>query len=272
MSAEEPEIADSSHVMTKAVVRYVGTGFAGWQVQPRQRTVQGALEEALRTISGQPVRVTGAGRTDSGVHALGQVCSFVWRANADLDQLRRSLSCMLAPEIRVLSIEPAPREFHARKSAAGKRYSYSLYLGPEADPFTAAYAWRVSPKLNLDRLASLCPLIEGEHDFAGFQSSGASEKLSTVRTLHSVRLAPGGVFSPLDARDLWRVEFHGNGFLYKMIRNIVGTFTEIARGALSESRIEERLSSPGPYRGLTAPAHGLTLIEVLYDPPAPAAS
>ena len=264
MSADQPHIAESGQIMTKAVVRYMGAGFAGWQVQPRQRTVQGALEEALRTISGGPVRVTGAGRTDSGVHALGQVCSFAWRAGADLEQLRRSLSCMLSPAIRVLSIEAASPEFHARKSAVGKRYCYTIYVGPEADPFTAPYAWRVSPRLDLGRLASLCGRIEGEHDFAGFQSSGAPEKRSTVRTLHAVRLERGGVFTPMDATDLWRVEFHGNGFLYKMIRNIMGTMTEIARGAVSDSRIDERFASPGPYRGLTAPAHGLALVEVLY--------
>lgn len=263
MPPQEPEPATPPQ-MTKAVVRYVGTDFAGWQVQPRQRTVQGVIEEALATISGNPVRVTGAGRTDSGVHALGQVCSFAWRADGDLEQLRRSLSGMLAPDIRFLSIEPAAEEFHARKSAKGKRYCYSLFIGKEADPFTAKYAWKVTPKIDPERLAALCSLVEGEHDFAGFQSSGASEKRSTRRTLHSVRVLPGGVFTPLETNGLWRIEFHGDGFLYKMIRNLVGTLTEIARGAVLDSRIAERLASPGPYLGLTAPAHGLTLVEVLY--------
>jgi tRNA pseudouridine38-40 synthase len=252
----------------KATVRYVGAGFAGWQIQPTQRTVQGEIERALATIARRPIRVTGAGRTDSGVHAIGQVCSFACPEACDLEALRRSLSRMLSPEIRFDRIEPAAPDFNARHAAVSKRYMYTLYQGAESDPLTAGFAWRVSRHTDFDRLAALCREIEGEHDFAGFESSGATAKKSTVRTLFSVHLAPGGVITPLDGAGLWHVEFHGSGFLYKMVRNLMGTMAEIARGVLPASAVADRLAAPGPYRGHTAPAHGLTLVEVLY-PSAP---
>lgn len=246
------------------IVRYDGTGFDGWQVQPERRTVQGAIEAALSRMVSQRVRIDGAGRTDAGVHALGQVFSFRWPGAADCPRLRRALSAMLGPEIRVERLVPAPPEFHARKSATGKRYAYALSLEREPDPFSARYAWRVPRPVDIGELERLARRLEGEHDFAGFQSSGSAVR-STVRTIHSIRLERGGVVAPFDARHLWRLEFHGNGFLYKMVRNIVGTLVDIARGRLPESRLEELLEAPGPFQGHTAPAHGLTLVEVEYE-------
>ena len=244
-------------------MRYIGTPFAGWQVQPGQRTVQGEIEKALSRIAGGPVRIHGAGRTDAGVHALAQVCSFPWNSGKDLNALRRSLTKMLAPDIQITAIEKAPPEFHARKSAIGKQYWYTLSAAREADPLSAAFAWTLPHGLDLDRMGPLCGRFVGTHDFAGFQSSGA-EKVNTVRTLHSVELVPGGVVALVDARDLYSVRFHGDGFLYKMIRNLTGTLFDIARGNVPESRIDELFAAPGPYHGYTAPAHGLTLVEVLY--------
>ena len=248
----------------RATIRYIGTPFAGWQVQPDQRTVQGEIEKALSQIAGGPVRIHGAGRTDAGVHALAQVCSFPWNSGKDLNTLRRSLTKMLAPDIQITAIEKAPQEFHARKSAIGKQYWYTLSAAREADPLSAAFAWTLPHGVDLESLRALCERFVGTHEFAGFQSSGA-EKESTVRTLHCVELVPGGVVSPVDARDLYTIRFHGNGFLYKMVRNITGTLIDVARGNVSESRIDELFASHGPYHGYTAPAHGLTLVEVLYE-------
>jgi tRNA pseudouridine38-40 synthase len=171
---------------------------------------------------------------------------------------------MLSPELRVERIEAVPPEFHARKSAVAKRYAYALSLSREPDPLSARYAWCVPAPFDVERLAAVARRLEGEHDFAGFQSSGSSVR-TTVRTIHEARMVPGGIVGPCDAEGLWRLEFRGNGFLYKMVRNIVGTLYDIARGHFPESRIDEALASPGPFRGHTAPAHGLALVTVEYN-------
>ncbi|MCX5769892.1 MAG: tRNA pseudouridine(38-40) synthase TruA [Candidatus Hydrogenedentes bacterium] len=247
----------------KAKVRYDGSGFAGWQVQPGLRTVQGELERVLSTIASQPVRVRAAGRTDAGVHALGQVCNFQWPQEPDTERLRRSISGMLSPDLRAESVEVVPDEFDARFSATAKRYAYAFSLSKFPDPFTARYAWLVPWRIDLHLLTELAGRITGRRDFAGFQCAGASSA-TTVRTLHSVALIEGGFAGPVDAAGLWRLEFRGDAFLYKMVRNLAGTMIDIARGQLAASVLDERLGSPGPYRGHTAPAHGLALMEVEY--------
>jgi tRNA pseudouridine38-40 synthase len=247
----------------KATVRYDGTNFSGWQVQPGQHTVQGALEEALATIAGQPVRVIGAGRTDAGVHAMAQVFHFEWEGAQVSDTLIRSLSKMLGPEIRIESMEEAPETFHAIADATAKRYAYVISNAPHPDPFADRYAWIRSDQIDQSRFTELAQRLVGEHDFAGFCSSGSSAK-TTVREIYSIRVIPGPVVGPNDSDAFWRAEFSGNGFLYKMIRNITGTLIDIACGKVSEERIDERLDSPGPYMGYTAPAKGLFLMEVSY--------
>ena len=247
----------------KAIVRYDGTDFVGWQVQPGLRTVQGDLEEALSRIAGRPIRIEGAGRTDAGVHALGQVFSWQMPGSLGCSRLRRSLSRMTGPDIRVEEVEEVAPEFHARKSARSKLYAYTLAPGREPDPLSARYAWTVPPDLDMEALARLACGVVGKHDFAGFQGGGASVK-TTVRTIHSLELKRGGVIGPADADTLWRLEFVGGGFLYKMVRNITGTLVDVVRGTLPESALEERLNAPGPFHGHTAPAHGLALVQVAY--------
>lgn len=248
----------------KCVVRYDGTDFSGWQVQPDRRTVQGTLQDALSTVAGQAIDIAGAGRTDAGVHALGQVFSCEWPSTVPLERLRRSLSKMLAPEIRVESAEEAAPDFHAGYSAKGKRYLYSVCTSPEPDPFARGYAWCFPWEIDRAEFQSLANMAVGEHDFAGFRGSRASSK-TTVRTIHSIEVRPGGVVGPLDREDMWHVEFYGTGFLYKMVRNLMGSLVDIARGRLSKEQIVEQLNSPGPYQGSTAPAGGLFMAEVLYD-------
>ena len=255
----------------KAVVRYDGSRFAGWQVQPGQRTVQGNIEWALGQIAGREVRIHGASRTDAGVHALGQVFSFLWPEEKPFDRLAFSISKMLGPEIRIESLEPAAEDFHPRKHRSSKRYAYVMSCSKLPDPFSAQFAWCIPWELDMELLRSLCRRIEGEHDFAGFQSSGASVA-STVRTLYSVSLEEGGVVAPCDAGELWRLEFLGSGFLYKMVRNITGTFVDIARGYRPESWLDERMASPGPFKGMTAPARGLALMEIRYSDETPDAT
>lgn len=247
----------------KAVVRYDGAAFAGWQVQPHARTVQGEIQSALSRIAGQEIRVHGASRTDAGVHALGQVMSFRWPDEYACDRLTRSLCGMLKPHIRIEAIEPVPEDFHARKSARGKCYAYCLQHARYADPFLGRYGWAVPWELDLALLRDSARLLEGHHDFAGFQCEG-SPCHCTTRTLHAVELREGAVIGPCDASSVYHLALHGDGFLYKMVRNIVGTLVDIARGKLPPDRIPEMLASPGPFHGHTAPPNGLTLIEVLY--------
>ena len=247
----------------KAIVRYDGTDFAGWQVQEGRRTVQGLLQEAMARIACQPVRIQGASRTDAGVHALGQVFSCRWPGPFP-ERLAHALSRMLGPEVRVTDLIEVDPHFNARFSAKTKRYAYSLDLGREPDPFSARYAWFVRHRVAPDTLRELLPALVGRRDFGGFQSRG-SQMENTVRTIFSATLERGAVFGTYDAPDLWRIEFYGDGFLYHMVRNLAGTLIEIARGRFPREFLDECLASSGPFRGHCAPAHGLTLISVDYD-------
>lgn len=247
----------------KGIVRYDGTDFAGWQVQPDQPTVQGKIEQALATIAQEPIRVIGSGRTDAGVHALAQVFSFQWPGDSPPDSLRRSLTSMLGQSISIDAIEKVADDFNAMYAAQSKFYTYVFSTSSEADPFTSCYAWNPPWPLDRARFGELAQQVAGEHDFAGFCSSGSSVE-DTVRTIHSVEVAEGGAIQPCDRDDHWRVTFHGNGFLYKMVRNIVGTLADVTRGHTPEEAIGERLKAPRPFKGFTAPAHGLFLTRVCY--------
>ncbi|WP_320178496.1 tRNA pseudouridine(38-40) synthase TruA [Roseovarius pacificus] len=259
----------SEHQTTtlRATVRYDGSGFAGWQKQPHARTVQGELEAAMSRIANQPVRIQGAGRTDAGVHAFGQVFSCKWPGPFPV-RLRTALSRMLGPEIRLTEVVEAAPNFNARFDAVAKRYAYSLDLGRDPDPFVARYAWHVLHEVDLGLLRDLLKRLEGEHDFAGFQSTGSTRE-HTRRTIYSAELLPGAVCGPCDLDYLWRLAFHGDGFLYHMVRNITGTVVEIARGRYPDTFLDELLASQGPFPGYCAPAHGLTMVSVEYAADAP---
>jgi tRNA pseudouridine38-40 synthase len=247
----------------KVTVRYDGTDFAGWQVQPGQRTVQGELEQALSQIVTTPIRITGSGRTDAGVHALGQVFSCAWPEVPDCARLQRSVSRMLSPAIRLERVEEAPAGFNACRDAIGKRYAYTFCLSKTPDPLSARYAWAVPHDVDWDAVEGLVQGFVGEHDFAGLQCTG-TELASTVRTIHAITYQEGGAVVPCDSRQHRHLVFEGNGFLYKMVRNIVGSVIDVARGQLAKERIDSLLESPGPYDGYTAPAHGLMLVDVRY--------
>ncbi len=247
----------------KGIVRYDGTDFCGWQRQDNGRTVQEELEKAFSTIANEAITIHGAGRTDAGVHALGQVFSCSW-PRAINPRLRHAVSTMLEPEIQVIRLEEAAADFHARFAAQSKRYAYNLSFNHDVDPLAARYVWNVPFDVDLDCLRRLLPQLVGTHDFAGFQSTG-HQLSTTVRTLYSVELFHGVAVGPMDGQHLWRIEFHGDGFLYKMVRNLTGTLIEIARGRFPESFLEEQLHTAKVFYGHCAPAHGLTMVEVLYD-------
>jgi len=243
----------------KLVVAYEGTDFAGWQFQPEQRTVQGELERALSSICGRDVRVHGAGRTDAGVHALGQV------AHCDVPERRagvdwpRALSSMLPDDLAVLAAEPAAQDFHARKHALSKTYVYSLAVERRYDlPQRRRFAWATGP-LDKTAMKRAAAHLVGRRDFAGFMNLGTPVH-STVRALELAEGRAGTFPGEVD----W--VFKADGFLKQMVRNMVGLLAEVGRGKLDPDRVPQVLAladrDKAPYA--TAPAHGLCLARVAY--------
>jgi tRNA pseudouridine38-40 synthase len=252
----------------RLVLAYDGTDFEGWQTQSRDRpvrTVQGILEAALgRLADGQRVAVAGAGRTDAGVHALGQVASFTLPRSMQADELGRALNGLLPHDLRVLHAAVAPPDFHARRSARSKLYRYLLDLGPLQLPARRRFAAHVPLPLDPGRMAAAASLYVGAHDFAALASAGGTVK-TTVRTVtrselrtEPVEAAPGPVL-------VYEVE--ADGFLRKMVRSMVGGLIAVGRGlATRESlaatlRAGKRRDWPAP-----APACGLCLVRVDYPP------
>jgi tRNA pseudouridine38-40 synthase len=250
----------------KLTLAYDGTSFVGWQRQARGDSVQGLLEAALGILDQAPVTVAGSGRTDAGVHALGQVASVRLERGFEPGTLLRAVNAHLPQTIRILRVEEVPSAFHARFSARAKTYRYRIWNGPIASPFERAYVWHVpSPALDAEAMAAAAALLEGEHDFSAFQGTGAPTG-SAVRRLFSSRIET----SPITGHDgaLITYEVCGSGFLRHMVRNVVGTLVEIGRGRRAAPAMREILASKARAEaGPTAPAAGLFLVQVFYETP-----
>jgi tRNA pseudouridine38-40 synthase len=242
----------------KLIIAYDGRGFGGWQSQSHRNTIQDHIERAFERIGGKPVHVNGAGRTDAGVHALAQ-CAHVDVTDGDFTAARwtEALNALLPPAIRVLRCRCVSRDFHARLSAKGKLYRYRIWSGPVLPPFEYGRAWHVASPLELELLKAAAPHFVGTHDFAGFAANRGKREKSTIRTIYSVRVRRNGPCLMLD--------FDGNGFLYKMVRLIVGSLVKCALGKLRVGDLTDRLASTqaGTAR-LAAPAEGLFLVRVRY--------
>jgi tRNA pseudouridine38-40 synthase len=262
----------------RLTLAYDGTALVGWQRQPSGRSVQGLLEEALARIEGTPVTVIGAGRTDAGVHAASQVAN-VWMAAAlACDVLQRALNATLPPDVRVLAVEHAPDSFHARFGARAKTYHYCILNGAVVSPFLHRYVWHVPYALDVERMARAAAALEGQHDFASFQSSGSIVS-SAIRRIERAVIRVDRVHSlPWLAGErtqerLLAFEITGSGFLRHMVRAMVGTLVEVGAGRLGQDAIPRILAARHRGRaGPTAPAAGLWLSEVRYDGPPLAAS
>jgi tRNA pseudouridine38-40 synthase len=241
----------------KVTICYEGSDFAGWQVQPNQRTIQCEIERALLEIEGKPVRIHGSGRTDAGVHALGQVASFTLENRIPLKNLRKALNCLLPPAIRILEIVEVGPEFHARHSAVAKTYEYRWRRDEVCPPFERRYVWHHPYPLDEAAMMRAAPLFEGERDFRSMATNNGADLLSTVRTIYSSRLERVG---PLL---IYRVR--GSGFLYNMVRNFVGTLLEVGRGNIAADSVPTILEARDRRAaGPTAPAVGLFLVNVEY--------
>lgn len=243
----------------KLTLAYDGTEFHGWQVQPGLATIQGSLERAVSEIEGRPVKVLGSGRTDAGVHALGQVAACSIENPIPVTNLRRALNRLLPPAIRVLAAEEAELNFDPRRDAKAKTYEYRIVLSEICSPFERRYVHHHPYPLAVESIVAAAPVFEGTHDFSAFAAADEKDAQggSKVRTIFSSRAERAG------DRLLYRVR--GSGFLKHMVRNMVGVLLEVGKGNLRREEIAEWLR-PGVAckAGPTAPPCGLFLVSVEY--------
>ncbi len=239
----------------KLVIEYAGTRYSGWQIQKNARTVQGEIDRAVRTVTGRPdFELYGSGRTDAGVHALAQVAHLdaAWRLPPGV--LRERLNDQLPADINVLSLDPVPHRFHARRDAVGRSYLYQVARRRTA--FAKAFVWWVKEPLDLAAMRRAGSALVGMADFRSFTDDDPEER-STLVAVERLEIAEAG--------DLVLLRIEGSHFLWKMVRRIVGVLVEVGRGGLTEQEVNGFLAaeSPTPAR-LTAPASGLFLERVFY--------
>jgi tRNA pseudouridine38-40 synthase len=242
----------------KFTVGYDGSAFAGWQSQLHRKTIQDELERAFHKISGARVRVHGAGRTDAGVHAFAQV------AHVDLADRKISaarwpiaLNAVLPDAVRVLDSRYVSEKFHARYSAKGKTYRYRIFEGPILPPFEFGRAWHIAAPLDVDLIKRAARIFVGRKDFAAFAANRGKKEESTVRTIRTIRVRK--------TRQLITIDVTGDGFLYKMVRLMVGAIVRVAQNKMAAEEIASRLQSArrdGPR--FVGPAEGLYLVKVWY--------
>ena len=268
----------------KLTLGYDGTDFSGWQVQPGEPTIQGELQAALDRVTGETPLPQGSGRTDAGVHALGQVASFALQAPIPPENLIRALNRTLPRSIRVFDAKKVPGDFHARHSALAKTYEYRVFREPICPPFLARYVLACPWPMDVDALQTAARLFEGEHDFLSFaatdpdlacrslpiecvqknKATGFTIQQSAVRTVFSSRWEP----EQTEGGNLLVYRVRGNGFLHHMVRNLVGTMLDVGRGRLNASAIPGILAARSrSAAGPTAQARGLFLHSVEYAEP-----
>jgi len=246
----------------KLVLAYDGSEFSGWQIQPDAATVQGTLASAIGRLTGEKVLPQGSGRTDAGVHALGQVASFGTDSPIPAENLTKALNDILPPSIRVLEVTEAPPEFHARKSSRAKTYRYRILRSPICPPFLARYLWHYPYPLDESAMRGAAGLVVGEHDFTSFaavdpERSREQEDISNIRRIFCSTWEQDGEEFVYTVR--------GSGFLHHMVRNLVGTFVLVGKGTLVPDDITRILEARNrSAAGATAPANGLYLVGVEY--------
>lgn len=240
------------------VLAYDGTDFFGWQTQPGKRTVQETLERAIGRVTGESeVRCNASGRTDAGVHAVGQVVNFFTASQHPVPVLLKAVNAHLPHDVVVRQADEVPQAFDANRDARRKLYRYVIHDGPVRDVFQRRYAWHCRWKLDVGAMRRASRVLVGRHDFRSFETDWPN-RLSSIRTITHLSVNRLGEF-------VW-VDVEADGFLYNMVRAIVGTLVNVGRGYWPESYVAEVLFAEDRRRaGPTAPAEGLFLIRVTYD-------
>lgn len=240
----------------KLTIEYDGTAYAGWQIQPNGVTIQETLERALAQLLGGPVRLHSSGRTDAGVHALGMVAAFRTEKTLPLRAFTDGLNSLLPRDIAIRGGEEMPAAFHPRFDAVGKHYRYTIFTGRYRSPLQRLYAWHLHRPLDIAAMRRAADHLVGEKDFAAFRGAGCAAK-TTIRRVDAVDIDAAGEFIRVDVR--------GSGFLKHMVRMMVGTLVEVGVGRLSPDDVPAFFAPSGSLaKGVTAPAHGLCLVEVYY--------
>ena len=241
----------------KLTVTYDGTHYAGWQLQPNGKTVQEIVEGAVGKIAGRAERIHGSGRTDAGVHAKGQVANCSFDTQLSSATLLRALNANLPEDVRVLGVHEVGPKFHARFSAKGKEYRYQIDCGVVADPFLRAYAWHHPRPLNVAVMRKAARLLKGRHDFSALSANPMRPVESPVRTISKLTLTKRG--------NILMISVAADGFLYKMVRSIVGALVKVGGGRLTVAHLRELVKAKKRTALVeTAPAHGLFLWRVFY--------
>ena len=246
----------------RLLLAYDGSEFSGWQVQPDAATIQGTLASAIGRVTGEKVLPQGSGRSDAGVHALGQVATFATESPIPPANLVKALNDVLPPSIRVLEASEAASDFHARKSARTKTYRYRMYRGAICPPFLARYVWHYPYPLDEDAMQQAAPLVIGKHDFTSFAAVDAERRREDEIT-SNVRRILVSTWKRAEQELIYTVQ--GSGFLHHMVRNLVGTFVLVGKNTLKPENISEILAACNrSAAGATAPASGLYLVGVDY--------
>lgn len=239
----------------KLTIQYNGKNYCGWQKQNNSLGVQGTIEQAIKEITSEDIKITGSGRTDAGVHALGQVANFNTESSIPIEKIPSALNSKLPKDISIINAEEMPLDFHSRYCAKGKTYRYMIYNNSYRTPIYNNISYFVKYDLDLEKMQKEAKSLIGTYDFKGFMSSGSSVK-DTVRTIYDIQI--------IKQEDLIVIEVQGNGFLYNMVRIIVGTLVDIGRGRINSDMSSIIESKSRSMAGHTAPAQGLFLKKVDY--------
>ena len=241
----------------KLTIEYEGTNYHGWQFQPNLTTIQGVIQEKILTITRERIKLIGAGRTDAGVHATGQVASFRLKGDIPLPNLWKGLNSLLPPDIRITELEQVEDRFHARYHAKSKEYKYQIFTGKVLSPFLCRYVYHLPFDLKLEEMFAAAELFVGNHDFTPFSPAVRGRK-NAIREVFSS--------SFIQQKEMLIFRIRANGFLQYMTRNIVGSLIEVGKGKLSRENIQEALKTPdlSDLIAPTAPPQGLFLMKIEY--------
>ena len=240
----------------KLIIEYDGKGFNGWQKQPNKLNIQGEIERAIKEVTGEEVELNASGRTDAGVHAISQVANFKTESNIDINKIPLALNSKLKKSIIIKKAEEVDLNFHARYNAKGKKYRYIINNSLVGSAIYRDLEYNFPIKLDVEKMKHAAKYFEGEHDFKTFRSSGTSNK-NSVREIYKVEIK--------EENERIILEFTGNGFLYNMVRIMVGTLMDVGLGKIKPESIKDIIDSKERTKaGKTAPAQGLYLVEVYY--------